>query len=96
MSQSFTTASTAPATHASPQVLLSSIDVALKRLAGKHWAQVEATMIAQGFAPEKGGVLVLPKAEEETAPGYRPAWVRFSATVNGPTLINLRAAGLAV
>lgn len=74
--------------------LLDSIDVALKRLAGKHWSQVEATMTAQGFAPKDGGVLVLPKEQEATAPGCRPAWVRFSASTDKPVLVNPRALGL--
>ena len=37
---------------------------------------------------------MLPKEQETTAPGHRPAWVRFSATVPEPRLINPRALGL--
>jgi len=77
-----------------PAAVLSSIDAALKRLADKHWAQVEAKMIEQGFAPKDGGLIVFPQAEEATAPGHRPDWVRFSASVTGARLVNPRAAGL--
>lgn len=75
--------------------LLSSIEAALKRLADKHWAQVEAKMIQQGFAPASGGVLVLPSADEPNTPGHRPAWVRFSPSATQASLINPRRTGLA-
>ena len=74
--------------------LLSTIEAGLKRLAAKHWAQVEDKMIEQGYAPAKGGVLVIPQADDPKTPGHRPAWVRFSASVERPALINPRAAGL--
>lgn len=74
--------------------LVSTIDAALKRLADKHWAQVKARMIEQGFAPEAGGILVLPQAEEATAPGHRPDWVHFSANVASASLVNPRSVGL--
>lgn len=75
-------------------MLMSSIDTALKRLADKHWAQVQATMIEQGFDPAIGGILVLPQEDEPKTPGHRPAWVRFSPNAFKPTLVNPRALGL--
>lgn len=79
---------------ASAGVLLSQIDVALKRLADKHWAQVRETMKRQGFDPADGGMIVFPAAEEEKAPGHRPAWVAFSSSADKPVLINPRRQGV--
>lgn len=75
-------------------ILLSQIEVALKRLADKHWAQVEETMKRQGFAPADGGILVLPQADEAKTPGHRPSWVHFSTSVDSARLVNPRRAGL--
>jgi hypothetical protein len=74
--------------------LVSTIDTALRRLAHKHWAQVAAIMSEQGFAPEKGGVLVVPQALEKDQPGHRPEWVTFSAVAEKPMMINPRKQGL--
>jgi hypothetical protein len=77
-----------------PPIVRSVVDAALKRLAEKHWAQVEDVMKRQGFAPADGGILVLPQADEPKTPGYRPSWVRFSTSVDSARLVNPRAAGL--
>lgn len=90
-----TTGTTATAVPSVPaDVLLSQIDVALKRLSEKHWREVEEVMVRQGFAPKDGGIYVLPRTDEGKTPGYRPDWVRFSDAVTGACLVNPRAAGL--